>query len=107
MTTALIIAALLWLVVGLYLGQGYRAWTGALILGITASIAHQGTLTAGPLVAAGIGATVAALFGVPAIRRAVVSAPALLLVRRILPTMGETERIALEAGTVGWDGELI
>ncbi len=106
MTTALIIAALLWLVVGLYLGRGYRAWTGALILGIAASIAHQGTLTAGPLVAAGIGATVAALFGIPAIRRAVVSAPALSQVRRILPTMSETERIALEAGTVGWDGEL-
>ena len=58
------------------------------------------------LIVIGFGLAIAVLFGVPAIRRTVVSAPALSLVRRILPTMGETERVALEAGTVGWDGEL-
>ncbi|MCH2327700.1 MAG: acyl-CoA dehydrogenase, partial [Rhodospirillales bacterium] len=40
------------------------------------------------------------------IRRPLVSVPAMRLVRAILPGMGDTERIALEAGTVWWDGDL-
>jgi acyl-CoA dehydrogenase len=40
------------------------------------------------------------------IRRALVSRPLLDLFRRILPQMSETERDAIEAGTVWWDGEL-
>ncbi len=46
------------------------------------------------------------LFGIPATRRALVSRPIMRAVGRALPEMGETEKIALEAGTVGWDGEL-
>lgn len=48
----------------------------------------------------------AAIFGIGAIRRALVTAPIMRIVGSILPPMGETERIALEAGTVHWDGEL-
>ena len=47
-----------------------------------------------------------ALFGIPVIRRIIISAPIMKIVGRALPTMGETERIALEAGTIGWVGEL-
>ncbi len=46
------------------------------------------------------------LFGVPFVRRAVISRPIMKAVGRALPEMGDTEKIALEAGTVGWDGEL-
>lgn len=46
------------------------------------------------------------VFVVAPIRRAVVSAQIMKLVAKTLPQMGDTERIALEAGTVGWDGEL-
>lgn len=53
-----------------------------------------------------LGAGLIALFGVPMIRRPIISAPIMKMVGRALPTMGETERIALEAGTVWWDGEL-
>ena len=49
---------------------------------------------------------VLALFGIPFIRRTFVSRPIMKAVGRALPEMGETEKIALEAGTVGWDGEL-
>ncbi len=49
---------------------------------------------------------VIALLVIPAIRRIVISAPVMKMVGRALPTMGDTERIALEAGTVWWDGEL-
>lgn len=40
------------------------------------------------------------------LRRALVSAPMLGVFRRILPAVSQTEREALEAGTVWWDGEL-
>ena len=47
-----------------------------------------------------------ALFVTPVLRRLFISAPIMKMVGRTLPTMGETERIALEAGTVWWDGDL-
>jgi acyl-CoA dehydrogenase len=47
-----------------------------------------------------------ALFVIPVLRRLLISAPIMKMVGRALPTMGETERIALEAGTVWWDGDL-
>ncbi|MEN3353135.1 MAG: acyl-CoA dehydrogenase, partial [Betaproteobacteria bacterium] len=48
----------------------------------------------------------AVLFNPTAIRRQLVSRPLLQLFRRILPAVSQTEREALEAGTVWWDGEL-
>lgn len=44
--------------------------------------------------------------GVSPVRRRVVSGPLLSRVARLLPRLGDTERIALEAGTVWWDGQL-
>ncbi len=46
------------------------------------------------------------LFSVRPLRRALVSRPIFRTYKRILPQMSETERVALEAGTVWWDGEL-
>ena len=43
---------------------------------------------------------------VPALRRKLVSEPVLQAFRRVLPPMSQTEREALEAGSVWWDGEL-
>lgn len=40
------------------------------------------------------------------VRRALITRHIFALFRRILPQMSETERIALEAGTVWWDGDL-
>jgi acyl-CoA dehydrogenase len=48
----------------------------------------------------------ALLLNVTALRRAVISKPLLNVYRNILPPMSDTERIALEAGTVWWEGEL-
>ncbi|HER26114.1 MAG TPA: acyl-CoA dehydrogenase, partial [Rhodospirillales bacterium] len=58
------------------------------------------------LILISLAVVVIVLFAVPFIRRTVISRPIMKLVGRALPEMGETERIALEAGTVGWDGEL-
>lgn len=55
-----------------------------------------------------IGAAVAivALFAVVPLRRAVLSAPAFAAYRKVLPAMSSTEKDALEAGTVWWEGEI-
>jgi acyl-CoA dehydrogenase len=47
-----------------------------------------------------------ALLNVSALRMRWVTKPFLMVYRRMLPTMSDTEREALEAGTVWWDGEL-
>ena len=46
------------------------------------------------------------LFGVPFLRRKLVSAAVLKLFRKILPVISATEQEAIDAGTVWWDGEL-
>jgi len=47
-----------------------------------------------------------ALLNVDAFRRRFITKPFLRTYRRMLPSMSDTEREALEAGTVWWDGEL-
>ncbi|MER2505003.1 MAG: acyl-CoA dehydrogenase [Azonexus sp.] len=51
-------------------------------------------------------AVVATLILVRPLRRAVISRPLFATYRKVLPQMSETERDALEAGTVWWEGEL-
>ncbi len=45
-------------------------------------------------------------FGIPLLRRAVISAPILKFFRKVLPQISSTEQEAIDAGTVWWDGEL-
>ena len=51
-------------------------------------------------------AVVASLILIRPIRRAVISRPLFSTYRKVLPQMTATERDALEAGTVWWEGEL-
>ena len=51
-------------------------------------------------------AVAAIAFNVPALRRQWLSKPALKAFRQVMPSMSQTERDALEAGSVWWDGEL-
>jgi len=46
------------------------------------------------------------LLNVKPLRRTLISGPFLKSYRRLLPSMSQTEKEALEAGTVWWDGEL-
>lgn len=48
----------------------------------------------------------AVVFGVPDVRRSLVSRPAFKFFKRVLPPMSSTEREAIEAGDVWWDAEL-
>ncbi len=63
--------------------------------------------------AAGTNAVLAALFfalaaaaNLPALRRKLFSDPVLAIYRRILPDMSQTEKEAIDAGTVWWDADL-
>ena len=90
----------------LYLGRGYRAWvaTVAIALGGWAVMGIESPQAYGA--ALGGSLVVALVFGVPAMRRWLVTRWLMRPVGAMLPRMGDTERIALEAGTVWWDGDL-
>ncbi|WNO60668.1 acyl-CoA dehydrogenase [Rheinheimera sp. MMS21-TC3] len=49
---------------------------------------------------------IAIVFGVPDIRRNFITKPIFSMFKRILPPLSDTEREAMEAGDVWWDGEL-
>jgi acyl-CoA dehydrogenase len=89
----------------LYMGRGFLAWvcTIACLLGAWYLAAGASLLF---YVAAGVALALAGLFGLRPLRRMSVSKPLMRWVGGILPTMGDTERTALEAGTVWWDGDL-
>ncbi len=46
------------------------------------------------------------VFSIPEVRMKLVSKPALKIIRKILPPISETEQVAIDAGTVWWDGEI-
>ncbi len=59
-----------------------------------------------PLLVGTAAVAVAVLIGVRPLRRALISRFVFKTYKKILPQMSDTEREALEAGTVWWDGEL-
>jgi acyl-CoA dehydrogenase len=90
----------------LFLGYGFFAWTGAAGVWL---LGWRLTGVASPLLFESVTAMLivsAAVFGVPLLRRQLVSRFALKAMAKVLPRLGDTERIALEAGTVWWDAEL-
>jgi acyl-CoA dehydrogenase len=58
------------------------------------------------IVAAVLVALIAVPLLIPAIRKPLVTAPLLKFFRKVLPPLSQTERIALETGSVGFEGEL-
>lgn len=83
-----------------YRGAAGRAWffgLGLLLWGFAA-----------PVWALALAVTLAVVLLMPPVRRALVTKPLMrtLAAAGVLPTIGETERVALEAGTVWIEGEL-
>ena len=71
--------------------------------------------TAEPLESAGISISAVlswlpvlalAVLSVPSIRRRTIIAPSFKLVKKILPKVSQTEQVALDAGTIGFDAQL-
>ena len=101
-----LVLALIVLSALLFVGYGFLAWTGAAavwligwrIVGVASPLLFE-TCTL-VLIA------LALIFGLPPLRRVLVSRFAMKAMAPVLPRLGDTERIALEAGTVWWDAEL-
>lgn len=103
---ATLLLALIFFLGLIFLGRGYWAWVGA------AALAFGGWFFLGspPSILFGIllgtFLVLVLLFGWRPLRRRVVTRYLMSPFGAMLPRMGETERIALEAGTVWWDAEL-
>ena len=88
------------------------AWGGVLFLA-TLGILSGGLTGNMGMPSLGLGGIIALLpalatlaLSVPSIRRAAIIKPAFAMVKKILPSVSETEQAALDAGTVGWDAQL-
>lgn len=81
-----------------YTGAPFLLWTAFVLAALFGFGAPMGVLIAA--------AVILAIFNIPAIRRVVVSSFVMKILAGIMPQISETERTALEAGTVGVEGEL-
>lgn len=84
----------------------FRAWTAGtaialVVLGWTGMLSFGSGLAIWALFVA-----VAVPLNVPDLRRRLLSDPLRARIRRMMPPMSQTEREAIEAGTVGWESQL-
>jgi len=103
---SLLAAAIVAFVALTYLGRPYWGWVLGAALALGAWAHDAGTDATSFRVVAGILLGAAILFGVRPLRAAVLGKPLLAILAPIFPKMSDTERIALDAGTVWWDAEL-
>lgn len=88
------------------LDASLRAWTAAVALALVA-LGVTGLLAFWPgVVLWALFLAAAVPLNLPELRRRVLSEPLRARIRELLPPMSETEREAIEAGTVGWEAEL-
>ncbi len=105
MWIAFALALLVFLVLA-FRGIGFLAWVGAAAVVL---IGWRVTGIASPtafMIVVIVLAALALLFGIPFVRRMLISRFVMPIFAKVLPRLGDTERIALEAGTVWWDGDL-
>lgn len=77
---------------------------GALLLFVASTLGVLSGIAGAVLVIVFV--LVAVLFNVRALRQRLISLPLLKYVRAVLPPMSETERAAIEAGSVWWEADL-
>ena len=101
-----VIAAVAAFLILAYFQAPVLAWTiaGGLLAGYLSAAAGFGDTA--NIVLGTIFVVVAAVLNLPPLRRALVSNPVLAIYRRILPDMSQTEKEAIDAGTVWWDADL-
>jgi acyl-CoA dehydrogenase len=101
-----IVVAIVVFVALAFSGRGWLAWVASLAMLLTTWWIRG---VASPVLFAlsvAVVALAALVTGFAPLRRRLFAAPLLPMMRKVLPRMGETERIALEAGTVWWDAEI-
>jgi len=100
--TLLLVVLISWLLA--YFRARVWVWTVA-AFALLWCIAPPGGAIVGQLVWL-LAVSTALILNLPPLRRPILARPLLRLFKQMLPPLSETEREALEAGTVGWDGEL-
>src|SRR5437660_5374403 len=96
-TLELILAVMVVIFVCGFLRLPLIAWSAALV--VLAALTASVTLVAAVLI-------IAAAANLAFVRRKLLTDRVLALYRRILPDMSQTEKEAIDAGTVWWDGDL-
>ena len=89
-----------------YWRRGLLTWTVVAAAALIASAFIPGIAAMAVQIPALGFALLAVLLNVKPLRRALISNPFLKVYQRITPKLSETEKIALGAGTVGWEGQL-
>ena len=97
---SVIVAAIVILVALCYVGKWLWLWFAVMLAALY--------VLGAPALAIAILAAVSIVLSVPPVRRTVISGPLMHLIKRmgLLPVISETERTAIEAGTVWVEGEL-
>lgn len=99
----LLVSLTVWL---LYIGRALAAWTLPLAAGLGIWALRSESLGFGWWTCAVLAGVLFLALGVAPLRRMLVTRRLMPLLAPIFPTMSDTEREALEAGTVWWDKEL-
>jgi acyl-CoA dehydrogenase len=89
-----------------FYGTSLLAWSVAMAAGIVVLAATGTESLASLLLIAVVFAAIVLPLNIRPWRQQLLSAPFLKQFRRMLPEISETEQVALDAGTVGWEGEL-
>ncbi len=89
-----------------YARAGLKVWTSLTAIAILAAGFLGGAHWLATAVTFGVFALVAVPLNHEPFRRKRLSAPLLAIYRKITPQLSDTEKVALEAGTVGFEGEL-
>jgi acyl-CoA dehydrogenase len=106
LTLIWIAAVLIGFVTLAYRNVSGAVWAGGIVVALAASwIAHALPLALN-VVLTGAFIVLAIPLLIPSLRRKLMSDAVLGAFRKVMPPMSQTEREALEAGTVWWDGEL-
>ena len=89
-----------------YRGINLRNWTIGMALVLVGFAIFTNVSMLAIVVLSVLFAAVAVPLNYKPLRRKWLTAPFLAVYRKMLPTLSDTEKVALEAGTVGWEGEL-
>ena len=87
-------------------GMSLLNWTLGMALMLAGFAIFTSISTPAVLVLSVLFAVIAVPLNVDSLRLRWLSKPFLAIYRKMLPTLSDTEKVALDAGTVGWEGEL-
>ncbi|MCP4047485.1 MAG: acyl-CoA dehydrogenase, partial [Gammaproteobacteria bacterium] len=87
-------------------GMSLLHWTLGMVLVLVGFAVFTSVSILATIILSVLFAAVAIPLNHKPLRRQWLSAPFLAIYRKMLPTLSDTEKVALEAGTVGWEGEL-